>query len=196
VAGGAFAALGCGVTAAALEWTWEIPAAFAPAVVAAAVLAGPALGIGPVRGRIRYVWAAAVAVAGCAAVFAAGVALVSDANLRASRTAVREGDYETAAERARQAQAIEPWAAAPRLQLALVEELRGSRAALRAVDEALERAPEDWRVWVVATRLRTKAGDIPGAILALRRVQALTRSLPVLRPVVERERALRRRSSR
>jgi O-Antigen ligase len=196
VAGGAFAALGCGVAAAALEWTWEIPAAFAPAVVAAAVLAGPALGPGPIRGRIRYLWGGALVVAACAAVFAGGVALVGDSNLRASRTAAREGDYQTAAEEARHAQAVQPWAAEPRLQLALVEELRGSRAALRAVDEAIERAPEDWRVWIVATRLRTKAGDIPGAILALRRVNALTRSLPVLRPIVERERALRRRSSR
>jgi hypothetical protein len=161
-------------------------------VVAAAVLAGPALGAGVERGRSRYLWSAAVVAAGCAAVLAGGVALVSDANLRVSRAATREGDYATAAEEARRAQAVQPWAAEPWLQLALVEELRDLGVARRAVDEALERASEDWRVWVVAARLRTKAGDVRGALLALRRARALSRHLPVLRPLARNERARRR----
>ena len=142
VAGGALAVLACGLTGAAIEWTWELPGAFAPVVVAAAVLAGPALGAGPERGRARYAWTAGVVVVGAAAVLVAGVALIGDANLRASRAAVGEGDYVRAAEEARSASAIQPWAAAPYLQLALVREGENLPAALRAVDEARERAPE------------------------------------------------------
>ena len=174
MAGGALAVLACGLTGAAIEWTWELPGAFAPVVVAAAVLAGPALGAGPERGRARYAWTAGVVVVGAAAVLVAGVALIGDANLRASRAAVGEGDYVRAAEEARSASAIQPWAAAPYLQLALVREGENLPAALRAVDEARERAPEDWRIWLVTTRLRTKAGDVAGALAALRRTKALS----------------------
>ena len=34
----------CGITAAAVEWTWEIPGAFLPVVIVTALLTGPALG--------------------------------------------------------------------------------------------------------------------------------------------------------
>jgi tetratricopeptide (TPR) repeat protein len=179
-AGGALAALGCGTVAAGLEWTWEVPAAFAPVVVAAAVLAGPAHAAGRDREGRRHVWSAAVVVVGCAAVLAAAVALVSDANLRASRAAAREGDYARAAVAARRVKELQPWAAEPWLQLALVEESGDLQAARRAADEAIERSPEDWRIWLVAARLRTKAGDIGGALSALRHARRLSRQLPPL----------------
>ena len=46
-AGVLLAVFGCGITAAAVEWTWEIPGAFLPVVIVAALLAGPR----PGRGR-------------------------------------------------------------------------------------------------------------------------------------------------
>ena len=48
----------------------------------------------------------------------------------------------------------------PRLQLALVEELDGDlEAAKRDLGEAIERAPDNWQLWFVRTRLEVKAGQ-------------------------------------
>jgi Tfp pilus assembly protein PilF len=74
-----------------------------------------------------------------------------------------------------------PWAAAPRLQLALVRERRGDLAgARRAIHEAIDRDPDGWQLWLVETRLATRIGDVAAARHALRRVRALTPRLPVL----------------
>ena len=93
-------------------------------------------------------------VAGCACMVAGGIALTTDAKLRASREAAADGDLALAADEARAAASIQPWAAAPRLQLALVLEENDPGAAQRALDEAIERAPEDWRLWYELTRMR------------------------------------------
>ena len=66
-------------------------------------------------------------------------------------------------------------------QLALVEESRDLGAALTAVNRAVEDAPDDWRTWVVAARIRTKAGDVRGGASALRRAQRLNPRTPLLR---------------
>ena len=51
-------------------------------------------------------------------------------------------------------------------------------AANRSINEAIERSNEDWRIWLVATRLRAKAGDEAGAREALRRTRALVPPSP------------------
>ena len=179
------AVLGCGITAAGVEWTWEIPGAFLPVVVVAAVLCGPALMPGPQRARaLRFALGAGVVVAGCACILAGGIALTTDAKLRASREAAADGDLALAADEARAAASIQPWAAAPRLQLALVLEENDPAAAERALGEAIERAPEDWRLWYALTRLRATSGDRAGAIQALRRTRALAPPSAYLRGVL------------
>jgi Flp pilus assembly protein TadD len=182
VAAAGLALLAAGVTGAALEWTWEIPGAFIPVVVAAALLAGPALGAGrPRPARTQRLLAVGVAVAGVAAVVAGGIALTTDAQLRLSRDAARDGDLQAASVEARRAAAIQPWAAAPRLQLALVYEEADPAAALRRAEEAVDRAGEDWRAWLVLTRLRAATGDRPRALVALRRTRELAPRLPGVR---------------
>jgi Flp pilus assembly protein TadD len=116
----------------------------------------------------------AVVIAGCACLVAGAMALATDVKLRASREAAAKGDLARAADDARAAASIEPWAAAPRQQLALVEEERDDPAAAeRALREAIERAPQDWRLWFTLTRVRANAGDREGARRALRRTRAL-----------------------
>ena len=100
-------------------------------------------------------------VAGCACIVAGGIALTTDAKLRASREAAADGDLALAADEARAAASIQPWAAAPRLQLALVQEENDPAAAERALGEAIERAPEDWRLWYALTRLRATSATAP-----------------------------------
>ena len=123
LAGVLLVVFGCGITAAAVEWTWEIPGAFLPVVIVAALLTGPALGDAAARGRrVRMLLGAGVVAFGCACVAVGGISLTSDAKLRQSRDAAGDGDLAEAADDARAAVAIQPWAAAPRLQLALAQE--------------------------------------------------------------------------
>ena len=176
LAGVLLAGIGCGITAAAVEWTWELPGSFLPVVIIAALLTGPALGAARARGRpVRLLLGAGVVAFGCACIAVGAIALTSDAKLRQSRDAAGDGHFAEAEDDARAAAAIQPWAAGPRLQLALAQEESDPVAAQRNLNEALERAPQDWRLWVVLTRMRANAGDRAGAIRALHRTRGSLR---------------------
>jgi O-Antigen ligase len=158
--------LAAGAVSAGLDWTWQLPAAFAPVVVAAALLTGhasPARASTPEtthrwsRGRIGIA-VAAVAIA-WASIWAAGVVLFTDLKLDASRAAAARGDLDRAATDARQAASAQPWSPEPRIQLALVEELGGDlRAARSAAGQAIDRAGGDWRGWAIAARVDARRG--------------------------------------
>jgi Tfp pilus assembly protein PilF len=116
-------------------------------------------------------------------VAASGLALAGEAKLDASRRSVTAGRLAAAAADAGDAAAILPWSAEPRLQEALVSEREGRLAAAQSsLDAALRRSDEDWRLWVVAARVATRAGDIPRARSALRRAGSLNPRSPLLRP--------------
>ena len=138
-------------------------------------------GRGPAAARLLL--GAGVVVIGCACIVAGGIALTSDAKLRASREAAADGDLAKAADEARAAAAIQPWAAAPRLQLALVQEEQTTRP--RPSGRSARRSsarPEDWRLWFDADpdAGRTRA-TAPGALRALRRTRELAPPSPTLR---------------
>jgi hypothetical protein len=188
-AGGAFGAtlgiLTAGLVSAAIDWTWELPAAFAPVVVAIALLTGAGLhhrwieqptGImrGQGGGRRRFGWGVATLVVGWAAIWAAGVVFFTEAKLEQSEAAASRGDLEDAAQDARDAATLQPWASQPWLQLALLEELTGDlEAAQQALHNASVRAPEDWRLWLINTRFEVGMGDLEGAQESLARAQEL-----------------------
>lgn len=180
IAGGV-AVLVCGSASAAIDWSWELPAAFGPTVLAAAVLAGPALRPGAEGRESRYGLGVATLALAWVAMVASGLVLAGGVKLDDSRAAVRRGDLADAVEDARAARAIVPWSGAPRLQLALIHERRGDLAAARrAAREASDRDSEDWRVWLVVTRLAVKAGDVEAARAALRRARRLNPRSPLL----------------
>jgi hypothetical protein len=168
----AVAVVAAGATSAAVDWTWELPAAFVPVVVALGLVCVEASTQRQARvGRpLRLVAATTLGVAGMALGLVSYVA--ADA-LSDSRDAYRNGDVERATDEAKESLAATPWAAAPRLQLALLEETRDLPAALAYIDQALDRAPDDWRIWVVASRLRVRAGDIDGGRRALQTARRL-----------------------
>ncbi len=186
LAAAGLAVLGAGLAAAAVEWTWEIPGAFVPVIVVAGVLAGPALSHRrrALVSRRSVPLAVGVALVGVVCVVAGAINLASDSKLRASQEAARDGDFAKAADDARASRKIEPWAAAPRVQEALVQEPGNVRAASQTIDGALKRSDEDWRIWLVATRLRSKAGDRKGASEALHRARALAPPSPILETVL------------
>jgi tetratricopeptide (TPR) repeat protein len=109
-----------------------------------------------------------------AALAAAAVPLLGQLELQSSRSAARSGDLATALDAARRARDIQPWAAAPHLQLALVHEAAGQLvAARRSVTRATGREPDDWRIWLVAARLEAKQGALAEARRSLCRAEEL-----------------------
>ena len=118
---------------------------------------------------------------GWAAIWAGGNLFLTEVKLGDSRAAASTGDYASAAQDARDASTLQPWASEPRLQLALVEELDGNlQAANRDLGEAIQRAPDDWQLWFVRARLEVKSGDVNGARRALARARELNPRAPFL----------------
>jgi Tfp pilus assembly protein PilF len=79
--------------------------------------------------------------------------------VRDSQAAAARGDATAAQNDAVDAHKLEPWAATPYLQLALLYEQAGQIAgANRAIDAATARDPSNWQLWLVASRLQVKGG--------------------------------------
>lgn len=188
----AVAALGATLLAflagSALDWIWQLAAVGAVGVACLGLLTGRATAgatTGPRheggRRPLRAAGIVAVLAAGWVLIAAQAVPWLSDRQVRASRAAVVAGDLGAAARHAADAQALWPWASTPRLQVALVAETRGNLpAARRAIGEAIDRDGSDWRLWLVATRVATKAGHIRAARHDLARARALNPRSPLL----------------
>jgi hypothetical protein len=177
----ALAVLAAGALTAGLEWTWQIPAAFVPAVVAAGVLtAAPSeapVESAPTRESSSSSFGLGIAIIGIAwaSIWAAAIVLITDLKLDASRAAAARGDLAAAANDARDAASVQPWSPEPRLQLALVDELAGNLGAARvAAGLAIDRAPGDWRPWAVAARIDARQGRIPAAGVEIFKATALS----------------------
>ena len=81
---------------------------------------------------------------------------------------------------ARDAAAIQSYAATPYIQEALVEEERGDLpAALAAARVASDKEPTNWRTWFVLSRLEARNGDARAAVEAYREAQSLNPRSPL-----------------
>lgn len=187
VAATAFAVLGGGALSAGIEWTWELPAIFFPVIVAAGLLTGRAAGASPRLQSSELLLGVGLLalVLAWGGIVAGTIALAGQSRLASSRDSARAGDLAAAAAAARGARSFEPWAAAPRLQLALVEERAGRLGpAGREIRAAIDRAPGDWRLWLVRARVSTSAADLTDARMALRKVRRLNPRADILAPDV------------
>jgi hypothetical protein len=165
--------------AAGVDWVWDLPALAAVAAAAGGLATSlRAEAFQAVRGRaLRTV--AAVLCLGAVGTLAAP--LLAELELESSRSAARSGDLSAALDDARRARDLQPWAAAPHLQLALVHEAAGQLvAAHRSVTRAIGRDASDWRIWVVAARLETKQGALAEARRSLCRAEELNPRSPHL----------------
>jgi tetratricopeptide (TPR) repeat protein len=200
--------------AAAIDWMWELTVVAMIGIACLGLLVGPATAPGdpgagggePVRGRgPRYGrlsrpaprfarsipgWARiAVATLGLSLIVAQAIPLLAQTRIEDSRAAALRGDLAKALEDADAARRLQPWAASPHLQLALVNEERGDLgSALRSIRRAIDNDPSDWRLRLVAARLETKAGLIPQARRSLERARSLNPRSPLLAPRGERSR--------
>ncbi len=149
-------------------------------MVAAALLTGPATLAGPDPGppsrrdrgqaRTRRGFAAGVVLllVAWAAICGSGLLLLSANSLESSRDAAERADIEAAIDAANEAIDLQPWDAEPRTQLALVYEQAGDyQRATEEIAEAIERAPEEYRLHLLAARMASESGDDEASSAAL-----------------------------
>jgi hypothetical protein len=162
-----------GAVGATVDWTWEIPAVFGPAIVCCALLAASAPSTRPPR-AVPWIGFGAV-IAAWIGMVAAGVVMLTHIELDRSRDAAAAGDVPTAIDRARAARAIQPWAAEPYTQLALLEAQRGDiPRALDYLKGAETRDENDWRLFAIEATLHQRTGDGAAVAADLERAQAVS----------------------
>jgi hypothetical protein len=179
------AAAACGIAffaATAYDWVWQLAGI---ALVGVGML-GVALGSHrssrePAPNRIGA-GRPALAILAVGAVITQFVLLAAGAHLRNSQAAVVANDGDRARAQALSARAIEPWASAPYLQLALIYEAEHQYdLAAVWISEAIRRSPQDWSLWVVAARIATEQGHVEQAKRDLARARLLNPHSPLFR---------------
>jgi tetratricopeptide (TPR) repeat protein len=179
----AVAVAGCAVFAAAatVDWMWELgvlPVSFM--LLAGVAVAGRdserAGRRAPAGGWFRSHWLPRIAVGALAlaALVLIAIPLAGGAAIDQSRADARSGDLEGALSQARRAEDLQPYAATPLLQEAVVLERAGDLdAAARAAREATERESTNWRTWLTLSRLEALRGNSRLAVTAYRHAAGL-----------------------
>jgi hypothetical protein len=177
--------------AAGVDWIWQLTALSATGLACLGLLVGPAgssVELRPIRddGRSRparvprFALGATLLVLGWVVMCAQAIPWLSDLQINASAAAVDRNDGASALRHALDAKNLQPWAASPYLQLALVQEQRQDLVAARKwIGEAIDRNPIDWRLWLVTARIDTKRGDIAAARRSLVRAESLNPRSPL-----------------
>jgi O-Antigen ligase len=170
---------------AALDWIWQLPAVAALALLSLGLLVGPATASTPGADRpprLRFSVRVAIVLGAWIVLCAQAIPFLASQEVSASQRAAGDRNLARAIDRAQSAVAIQPWAATPRLQLALVREEAGQiDLARRDVGAAIARDDQDWRLQIVAARLAVKGGDIPAGRRYLSRARALNPRSRLLR---------------
>lgn len=168
-----------------IDWMWQMTVVTAIGIVLLGTLVGPATADSPLHvvDRVqtrRAVPFAATLLFGWLGICALMIPYLVAIRIQDSQANVREDDYPAAIHAALDARAIQPWAATPWLQLALVEERIGDiRPAVDAIDHALARDGDDWSLWLIKARLEVKLGHMPAARAAIDRSRSLNPHSPL-----------------
>ena len=169
------------VSAAAIDWVWQVtvvPVAFL--LLAAAVLRSSGGGeVGGVAGRLGSQRTALAAVSVCALV-AIGVPMLAINDVRRSQEEVRAGHLDSAISEADSAAGLMSFAATPNLQRALVFEAQGNLgSAVDAATQAVHQEPTNWRTWLTLSRIDWEDGRAKPAVAAFRRARSLNPHSPL-----------------
>jgi O-Antigen ligase len=157
---------------AAVDWMWQVPAVpVAALMLACGLLVAGGDGVKP---RLPVSWRVGVAAVSLPAIVAIAIPLSSLSLTRESQASVRGGDYAAALEEAKSAQNVEPAAATPRLQQALVLELMGDLSAAEAAARAaVDRESTNWRLWLVLSRIAAENGRADASVQAYKQARNL-----------------------
>jgi hypothetical protein len=163
---------------AAVDWVWELPAVAVVGVTALALCLGDSRA--PARARTVSRWGWAIVVVPLLVIILEIVPWTAALALGQSRDAASHGELDAATTAALRAHALEPWATAPSVQLALLDELQGRLGTAQAwIDEARRANGEDWQVRLIAARIETKRGAIAAAKRDLAAAERLTPRSPL-----------------
>jgi len=178
---GATAACAAFAAAAAIEWVWQLavlPAAFL--FIAAAILGSTARAREPAGPTRRGVSRLVLGGAAVIALVAIAIPLGAQSDLQTSEAKAADGDLGGALSAAEDAHSLQPYAATPNLQEALVLELRGEySAALGPARAATAAESTNWRTWLVLSRLEAEAGHAHASVAAYRRARSLNPRSPI-----------------
>jgi hypothetical protein len=188
-AAGVLAAFVAFCLGAGIDWIWQITVAGAVGIALLALLVGSAARsgtqapAGPRTGRNGLTVSVAAAV-GLAVMAAEALPWLVQVEVQASQRAVTHGDLLGARRAALAGRELEPWAASPYLQLALVsEQLADLGDAHQRILEAIRRDPHNWQLRLVAARIAVKGGSIPEARSDLAAARRLAPRSPLFAPV-------------
>jgi hypothetical protein len=186
------AALAAAITflvAAAYDWVWDLPViAITFLLLGASILgtrrddpvASPASEPSSERPGRAIATRVSLGLAALAALVAIAIPLAATSLVRASQADAREAMLSGALADARDAHSVQPSAASPLLQEALVLELRGDfESAAQAASEATDAEPTNWRGWLVLSRLEARVGDAQASVDAYRQARSLNPRSPI-----------------
>jgi O-Antigen ligase len=161
--------------AAAFDWVWQIGVIPLIGLMLAAAALGGLRDLELIAGERRLPRTRIVlALATVAGLWAIIVPLATTVAVRSSQKAALGGQYRAALADAATAQRLEPGAATPRLQRALIlEQLGDIRGASQAIGQAKTREPTNWRIWLVASRIATESNQPAVALADYRRARSL-----------------------
>jgi hypothetical protein len=164
----------------AFDWGWEIAVVpIAWLILAAAILEPTDDGaetralLSPAPGTPRRVGFAFGGLA-LALVFVIGTSYVGITKVRASQKEFERGDLEQGIADAKTAEDVQPYAASPLIQHALLLEQQGRPGdAIPLAIEATEKEPTNWRNWLTLSRFQVAVGQGPASVASYKRALAL-----------------------
>jgi predicted Zn-dependent protease len=125
-------------------------------------------GLAPERGRLRSIGPRTALVAlSLVTLVLIAIPLASALAVERSRADAASGDLDDALSQARRASDLQPYAATPLLQEAVLHERAGDLgAAVSAAREATERETTNWRTWLTLSRLEALRAHPQAAVAA------------------------------
>jgi O-antigen ligase len=185
---GAVAACAAFAVAAAVDWVWQLPVLpVAFLLLGAAILAGRergdadgSPGSATAPAGLRPVGRAAIAGVSLAALVVIALPLVAASALQTSQADARSNQLSSALRDAQNAHDLQPYAATPSLQEALLYELQGDFPnALGAARAATAAESTNWRTWLVLSRIEAESGHGGASLDAYKRARTLNPRSPL-----------------
>jgi O-Antigen ligase len=172
----ATASLAAFCAAAGYDWMWQLAVApVAALLLGAAILAYRDVPRAPVSTGWRALAPRGVAAAvALAAMIAIAIPFAATSAVRSSQAEAQAGHVRAALADATTAQRLEPYAATPRLQRALILEAAGDlRDARVAIAQAAARESTNWQIWLIRARIDAESGQAAAAVRDYRRAHML-----------------------
>jgi len=170
-------------TTSIFDWMWKIPIVPIATLllIAVAITAGDQEREG--AAGLRIPMRCGFAVVAVIALIAIAIPLASTALIRESQSDAVAGSLNAALSKARTAQNVQPEAATPRVQQALLLESMGEYGpAAAAARAATEREPTNWRTWLLLSRIEAQNGEPDAAVRDYRQARALNPNSIIFNP--------------